>query len=215
MKWKAVFSGLIVVKWLQVSKSHSWWSWSSTGPDGCWFGAFITSPWRYFHTHFDPISLILSRITFFSPFHLYSWVWLGWLGFSNWALWIVMFNMLQTAVLAQRANHMELVVSIRRCHSGWEPTQLHWHLCWRPFSSRCLAWELLHYELSWSDSVAMPVKVCQSVKRTLLLSGPHLFTSVVCYSMSFLLIVCASPSPSPPSLFSMFFPLLCCAVVSF
>lgn len=152
---------------------------------------------------------------FLSPFCLYSWVWLGRLGFSNWALWIVMFNMLQIAVLAQRANHMELVVSIRRCHSGWEPTQLHWHLCWRPFSSRCLAWELLHYELSWSDSVAMPVKVCQSVKRTLLLSGPHLFTSVVCYSMSFLLIVCASPSPSPPSLFSMFFPLLCCAVVSF
>jgi hypothetical protein len=64
-------------------------------------------------------------------------------------------------------------------------------------------------------TLAMPVKVCQSVKRTLLLSGPHLFTSVVCYSMSFLLIVCASPSPSPPSLFSMFFPLLCCAVVSF
>jgi len=35
----------------------------------------------------------------------------------------------------------------------------------------------------------MPVKVCQSVKRTLLLSGPHLFTPVVRYSMSFLLIV--------------------------
>jgi hypothetical protein len=211
MKWKALFSGLIVVKWLQVSKSHSWWSWSSTGPDGCWFGAFITSPWRYFHTHFDPISSILSRITFFSPFHLYSWVWLGRLGFSNWALWIVMFNMLQTAVLAQRANHMELVVSIRRCHSGWEPTQLHWHLCWRAFSSRYLAWGLLHYELSWSDSGNASQGLPVSKKDSFTLRSSFVYLCCLLFYVFSSYCVCF-PLPLPPfSFLYVFSPsMLCC-----
>jgi hypothetical protein len=80
-------------------------------------------------------------------------------------------------------------------------------ICLYSILFRCLEWvwhpyhqEFVVYSMSWW---------CSSV---LLCDGPCLFTPLVCYSMFFLLIVCAILFS--PLLISMAFCLLCCYVVN-